>query len=152
MSITLIKKLIATLLISPIIAFYSPVGYLLQPLLWLVIIDILTGVYCAKFVRNEDINSRGFLSKLVPVCLFLIALTAALHCDIFFVEFGLPQHQAPKLILAFYGVYELISILENLGDSGLPVAKQISSLLKKKLPQEVQDELNKEEKKDDTTT
>jgi phage-related holin len=135
----MIKNVLAVIF-SAIISFYAPVQSLLLPILWLVIIDIVTGVYCARIVEKKPLNSRGLFKKLPQITMFLVAITAALHANPFFVTFGLPEYQAVKLVFAFYGLYELFSILENLGKSGLPVAKQIINILTAKLPDDVKKE------------
>lgn len=147
LTISQIKKAVLSILISPLLLFFSPVAMLVQALLWLVIIDIISGMYSAKFADKKDLTSRGFLKKLVPLSLFFLALTASLHSGVFFAEFGIDKIQPAKWVISFYGLYELFSILENLGKCGLPIAKQISVFLKQKLPNEVKFQ---EEKKNDT--
>jgi phage-related holin len=145
---TQVKKFFLTLIITPILLLFMPVNHLIQPLLWLVFIDIITGMYVAKRVEKKDLTSRGFLQKLLPITLFFIAVAAALLSGVFFQEFGIEKLQPAKWVCAFYAIYELFSILENLGKSGLPVAKQIAAFLKTKLPNEVNpDKQNTEENK-----
>lgn len=124
-------------LLTIFFAFFEPIEILLASILWLVLIDIVTGAYYIRMVLKEPLTSRGFFKKLPQVAKFLVAVVAALHADPFFVQFGLPQYQAAKLVISFYGLYELFSILENLGKSGLPVAKQIINILSAKLPAEI---------------
>lgn len=130
-------KLIMSAIIAPLLAFFAPVSALIAPILWLVLIDILTGMYVVRIIDKKSLTSRGFVKKLPQLVMFFVALTAALHADPFFVEFGIGLHQAAKLVISFYGIYELFSILENLGKSGLPVATQLAKLLQAKLPEEV---------------
>lgn len=144
LSMSQIKKSVLSLLISPVLLFFSPVAMLVKALLWLVLIDIITGMYSAKFADKKDLTSRGFIKKLVPLSLFFLALTASLHAGVFFAEFGIDKIQPAKWVVSFYGLYELFSILENLGKCGLPVAKQIAAFLKQKLPTEVKIEEKKE--------
>lgn len=131
------NKAMISALIASLAAFYTPVHSFIMPVLWLVGFDIITGVYVARFIDNKDLTSRALFRKLPQLLMFLVAMTAAMHADPFFVQFGLEQHQSAKFVISFYGLYELFSILENLGKSGLPVAKQIASMLKSKLPEEV---------------
>jgi phage-related holin len=114
-----------------------PVQSFVMPVIWLIAFDVLTGLYVARFVTRTPLTSRRFLRKLPQLVMFTFAMSAALHADPFFVQFGLEAYQSAKFVISFYGLYELFSILENLGKSGLPVAKQIASLLKSKLPDEV---------------
>lgn len=144
-------KVVLSLIFSTILCFFAPVSFLLMPILWLVLFDILTGMYVVRVVRKEGLTSRGFLKKLPQILMFLVALSAALHADPFFVTFGIAALQAAKLVCSFYGIYELFSILENLGSMGLPIAKQLAELLKAKLPDnaqkviEITDKLDKKE-------
>lgn len=130
-------KLLILSLTTALVTFFEPIEVLLASILWLVLIDIITGAYLVRIVNKEPLTSRGFFKKLPQVAKFLVAVVAALHADPFFVQFGLPQYQAASLVISFYGLYELFSILENLGKSGLPVAKQITSILSAKLPTEI---------------
>lgn len=137
-----LKKTIM-LISAAIISFLAPVNLLLMPILWLVIIDILTAMYYVRILQKQPLTSRGFFKKLPQLSLFFIAVVAALHADPFFVTLGVPVHQAAKLVISFYGLYELFSILENLGKMGLPIAKQLMNILSAKLPDEVKKELEK---------
>lgn len=138
-------KALLSMLLSPLIAFYGPVHALLIPILWLVIMDMVTGMYATRIVEKKPLTSRGFLQKLPQVLMFLVAIAAAIHADPFFNQFGIEKFQSAKLVISFYGLYELFSILENLGRSGLPVAKQFAHILQAKLPEEIKQELPKDE-------
>jgi len=135
------SKAILSLLIAPLLAFFQPVTFLILPILWLVVIDILTGMYATRIIEKKPLTSRGFLRKLPQLVMFLIAIAASIHADPFFNEFGIEKFQSAKLVISFYGLYELFSILENLGRSGLPVAKQLARILQAKLPDDVKQEL-----------
>lgn len=137
-------KAIFSLVIAPFVSFYSPVMMLLVPILWLVLIDIVTGMYATRVVAKQPLTSRGFLKKFPQIIMFLIAIAASLHADPFFTEFGIEKYQSAKWVVSFYGLYELFSILENLGKSGLPVAKQFANILQAKLPEEIKKELPKD--------
>lgn len=141
-------KVTLSALISPMLAFYEPVSALIVPILWLVLIDIVTGMYATRISERKPLTSRGFLRKLPQLIMFLIAISASLHADPFFNEVGIEKYQAVKLVISFYGFYELFSILENLGRSGLPVAKQFSRILQAKLPEEIKEELKSRPKQD----
>jgi toxin secretion/phage lysis holin len=140
--INMTNKFLISGILASIMSFYSPVHYLMIPVLWLVVIDIITGIYLAKFIKKEDITSRGLFRKVPQLFMFFLAMTASMHADPFLKEFGLETLQGAKFVISFYGLYELFSILENLGQSGLPVAKQISNILKAKLPQDLTQRLD----------
>lgn len=129
-------KLIYSFIIAPLLLFFEPYSALVKALLILVIIDILTGLFAARH-EGKPLTSRRFLMKGLQVGLFFVGLAAAKAGSPLLEEFGIEAHQAGKWFCAFYGVYELFSILENLGRLGLPIAKQFASLLKSKLPDEV---------------
>lgn len=139
-------KILLAAIISPLLAFFEPVSFLIIPILWLVLLDIITGMYATRVVELKPLTSRGFFKKLPQLILFFIAIAASLHADPFFTTFGLAPHQSAKLVISFYGLYELFSILENLGRAGLPVAKQFSRILQAKLPDEVKAELPKDDR------
>ncbi len=142
-------KLMLSAAVAPLASFFAPTSLLILPILWLVLFDILTGMYRVRCVEKLPLTSRGFLKKLPQLIMFFVAIAASIHADPFFIEFGIPSFQASKLVVSFYGIYELFSILENLGKSGMPIAKQISNILQAKLPVSIKDELNKKEKSDD---
>lgn len=131
------NKVMLSGLLASLAAFYMPVQSFIMPVLWLVAFDIVTGVYVARVVENKSLTSRALFRKLPQLLMFLIAMSAAMHADPFFIQFGLGELQSAKFVISFYGLYELFSILENLGKSGLPVAKQLAALLKTKLPDDV---------------
>jgi phage-related holin len=135
------SKIALSSLITPLIAFYEPITALIVPILWLVLIDIVTGMYATRIVERKPLTSRGFFKKLPQVAMFIIAISASLHADPFFTQLGIEQFQSAKLVISFYGLYELFSILENLGRSGLPIARQFSRILQAKLPEEIKQEL-----------
>lgn len=135
-------KLIFSLLLSPILAFFEPYEALVKAIGLLVALDILTGIVAAK-KEGKPIQSRSFLKKIPQVVLFLFGLAAAKFASPLLQEFAIEAHQAGKWFCALYGMYEFFSILENLGRMGLPVAKQFSDLLKSKLPDDIKKEVEK---------
>lgn len=137
-------KLIYSVIISPILLFFEPYSILVKAIGVLVAMDIITGMLAAK-KENKALTSKSLRAKLPVVALFLIGLAAAKEASPLLLEFGIEPHQAGKLFCALYGVYELFSILENLGRLGLPIAKQMAELLKSKLPEDIKkiDELPK---------
>lgn len=132
-------KLQYSLLMSPLLLFFEPYNALVKAIGILVILDVLTGGVVAK-KEGKDLTSRRFLSKFIHVTLFLVGLSAAGAASPLLQVFGIEQYMAGKWICAFYGIYELFSILENLGKLGLPIAKQFGDLLKSKLPNQSKEE------------
>lgn len=143
------SKATLSVVIAPIISFFAPASVLILPILWLVLFDILTGIYRVRIIEKKPLTSRGFLKKFPQLIMLLVSIAASIHADPFFVQFGIESFQASKLVVSFYGMYELFSILENLGKSGLPIAKQVARLLQAKLPDAIKDELNHKDKPND---
>lgn len=135
------QKLMLSVILSPVVLYFEPYSALVKAIGILVIIDILSGLLVARR-SGLDITSRQFFKKIPIVGLFLVALVAAKESSPLLAEFGIEVHQAGKWLCALYGVYELLSILENLGRLGLPWAKPFSNLLKAKLPDDVQKVIN----------
>ena len=129
-----------TLVIGPVIALLEPIQHLIQPLLILAVIDVITGVIKSRLFLNEPISSKKFFDrKPLLILLWTLGLITMLHCDVFLSEIGINGHWAAKLYCVFYGLYEVISILENLAIMGLPGSKQIIKILKGRLPEHLQD-------------
>lgn len=120
---------------------------LVKAIFVLVIIDVVTGLICAKYYRHEDIKTRKFVRKIKEMGLFGVGLAAFVFSDDAFVTFGLTSLWGAKFYCATYTFYELFSILENLGDMGFPVASQIKQALKAKLPKHLQGDKNDTPKK-----
>jgi phage-related holin len=130
-------KIINSALLSLLLLFFEPYVVLLKALGLLVIIDIVTGMLAAKKEGKSLTSARFWARKGPTVVLFLVGLAAAAIASPLLAEFGIESHQAGKWFCAFYGAYELFSVMENLGRLGMPIAKQFSQLLKSKLPEDV---------------
>jgi len=130
------RKLVLSAFMSPVFLYFEPYSVLVKAIGILVVIDIVTGLMSARKL-GLDITSRQLFKKVPIVGLFLVALVAAKESSPLLAEFGIEVHQAGKWLCALYGVYELFSILENLGKLGLPLARQFSELMKSKLPDDI---------------
>lgn len=115
--------------IASISGFFLPVEHLLPGIAVLVVLDILTGMYVSRIVKQEDLTSHRFKGKIKQVAIFAIGLAAMLFADKNLQVFGITEHYGAKLFCAMYAFYELFSLLENLGNMGLPVAKELKDLL-----------------------
>lgn len=129
-------KFILSLIVSSILMFFDPYIILIKAIGILVVIDIISGMFAAK-KEGKHLTSKSLWKKVPRVGLFLIALAAAKISSPLLFEFGIAEHQSGKWLCALYGVYELFSILENLGRLGMPLAKQMAELLKAKLPEDI---------------
>lgn len=140
-----LKKLLISVIVSPLLMYFEPYSALVKAIGILVVFDIATGVMAAR-KEGKDITSRSFFKKIPAVALFLIALAGAKEASPALLEFGIEAHQAGKLFCALYALYELLSLLENCGKLGMPIASQITKLLKAKLPTDVKDIVDADKK------
>lgn len=93
-------------------------------LVGLMFLDILTGFIAAWINRDVDssYSYRGMLKK----AQMLLMVAAAMMF-----EFIYPDIPWAKIIAGFLCLTELISIVENMGRSGIPLPKQLKDTLKK---------------------
>ncbi len=132
-------------IMDSLINFYQPV---LDLLFWLgisVVVDILTGI-----IKNRKDFSSWSLIKRKPMVLFLwgLGLTSFLLCDKFLAELNITGNWAAKAYCIFYGLYETVSITENLAGCGLKGPAIILKMVKGKLPDEYVQAIEQAEKKD----
>lgn len=148
-------KLILSAIISPLVMYFDPYLVLLKAIGILVALDIITGILAKtkeeyKIITLETVKrtfkSRRFFSKVIHLGLFFLGLVAAKESSPILAEFGIEPHQGGKWFIALYGVYELFSVMENLGRLGLVGADLFSKFLKKKLPEDVVNEKENENK------
>lgn len=130
--LTSLKKILLSFFLTPLLIFFSPYLVLIKAISLLVLFDIVTGIAAAR-KEHKDIKSRSFFRKIPQLALFFVALAAAQVSNPLLLEFSLETHQAGKWLCGLYGVYELLSILENLGRLGLPVADKFAEMLKAKI-------------------
>lgn len=143
-------SLLSSLVLSPIIGFIFPVKHLLLPLIWLVVLDIFSGIYKSRIIQKKPITSKRFFERKSKVLLiWAVGLVTMLLADKFLLEINIYGNWASKGYCVFYGIYEVISILENLADSGLPGAKGILHLLRGKLPSNLNEAIDKEQEDED---
>lgn len=112
-----------------IIAFYL-VGAdhipLVGALTVLVAIDFATGVYAA-YKTGEQIESRRMIKTAIKWTLYMLMLSAA-HLTEELVQF---HAYLADVTLAFLGATELISILENVGKTGVAIPQRLLNKLEK---------------------
>lgn len=141
---------IYAVIVTPIINLVAPVQHLFMPLIWLVVIDIISGIYKNRIKKKQPITSKKFFERKSKVVLvWTLGLLTMLLADKFLLEVGIDGHWAAKVYCVWYALYEVISILENLGDSGLPGAKNILKLLRGRLPNNIDTSLNLDVKIED---
>jgi toxin secretion/phage lysis holin len=90
--------------------------------------DFITGI-AASYYEKKTITSRRMFSGVLKFTAYLIAISAGYHTDL-----TLP-FEAPifaSTMIAFVGVTEFISILENFGRLGLKTPQKLLNQLKDK--------------------
>lgn len=124
------KTLIA-LAIAAGAAFWTGLPFILQLLVYIMALDILSGVIAA-FVSKElssDVSFRGLAKK--AMILLMVALAQLLGQAI-----GVAQ--LAVAVAAFYCVHEALSILENAAKAGLPIPDILRDALAKLSPEKVE--------------
>ena len=142
--------MILSIALTPVINLFIPIQHLLLPLCWLVVLDIISGIYKARVIQGKPITSRRFFERKAGVLLvWSLGVLTMLFADTFLLEINIKGNWAAKLYCVFYAMYEVISILENLAESGLPGAKGILMLLRGKLPTNLNTALDAEKESKD---
>lgn len=154
------KKLYLAMCASPLILQYLPYSEKIHAIKWLIVGDIITGIladvyekknslhpfYILKEFRSKklvfyyDDKGRLQFGKLVLVTLFSMGLFFIHKANPLMVQFNLPEYEMGQWYCIAYGLYELFSLLENLGRLNFPIAKQIKALINNKLPTELKQE------------
>lgn len=131
-------KLAISSILGLAVTFMGDTTPFVKAVFMLVVIDIITGMIAAKYFRKQDLTTKKFVRKVRELGLFGVGLAAFIIANDAFLQVGLASGWAAKFFCSTYMFYELFSILENLGDMGFPIAKQIKQALKAKLPKELQ--------------
>lgn len=96
-------------------------------ILMLMIFDTILGV-AATYSEGQAITSRKFSRVVQKGCIYMMSISAAYFADQTVLSSGLQVIQ-PTMI-AFVGVTEFISILENMGRMGYQTPKKLLNQLK----------------------
>lgn len=115
-----------------LIAFYNLSNQYLDSYVYLlfivVIIDIFTGFAKAFLSNNEEKkldSSVGLKGLMKHVLVIILVLTFHIYCSIFqLISYS-------QIFISFYIANYGISIMENLGDMGIPVPEFIKTKLNK---------------------
>ena len=89
-------------------------------LIILVLLDTITGVWGAK-LNGETISSKRFIASVPKLIRYLIFIAAG-HLLQLTIPF---EMYIENVVLVFLAATEFISIMENLGKSGMPVPKKL---------------------------
>lgn len=94
-------------------------------LLSIIIIDMFTALI-ACYQKDIPVESRKMFKTAVKIVVYFMLVSAG-HL----VEYVIPVPKIDDAVIAFLGVTELISVLENFSRAGYQVPKQLLSQLKK---------------------
>lgn len=152
------KKVILSLLSSPFIVdlltHYAPYFPYIKAVSILVVGDVILGILATCFESYKSIHpalilktfkSYKLLRKFGIGILFFVGLHQIDTSDVLLMKLGMDQYEAGIYWCVAYGLYELTSILENLGRLNFPIAKQVRKWINSKVPDEF-----KHEDKDDS--
>ena len=95
---------------------------------WAVVADIVTGIaksLVAKKTNNMTISSKGLKGLITHGCVILIVLT------LFPIASAMGFHDQMICLIAFYVVIYCVSIVENLGEMGVPIPSFLKNHLAK---------------------
>lgn len=138
------------------IIHYAPYFPYIEAVTTLVIGDIILGILADCYKKYNTLHPAAILKTFKSTKLkkkFLIGML--FFAGIFFIDSGdillqqlnMTPKQAGIWWCVAYGLYELTSILEKMGQLDFPVAKQIKNWINSKVPDELK-QPDKEEKKD----
>lgn len=95
---------------------------------WAVVCDIITGIsksIMAKHTKNMTISNKGLQGLITHGVVVLLVLT------LYPIASAMGFHTQVLFIIAFYAVIYAVSILENLGEMGIPIPSFIKNHLAK---------------------
>lgn len=153
-----LKKILVAISSTPwvanLIIHYGPYFPYIKACTTLVIGDIVLGLLAACYEKYKVVNlatlmrtfkSHKLIKKFVLGVLFFAGLYYMDASSVLLQKLGVDQHDAGIWWCVAYGVYELSSILENMGRLDFPIAKQVKNWINAKMPEDMKD---KEEPKD----
>lgn len=108
-------------------ALWAQTPPLVQLLIWLMVLDVFTGILAA-IINRELSSTTSFLGILKKVMMLAIVVSGILLEP----HVGLPVADA---VAGFYCAHEVISISENAARANLPVPDVIKAVLLKLNPQ-----------------
>ena len=95
---------------------------------WAVIIDIITGFaksLMAKVTPKMTISKKGLQGLITHACVIIIVLT------LFPLASAMGFYDQITFLIGFYVIIYVVSIVENLGEMGVPIPKFVKSHLAK---------------------
>lgn len=139
-------KITVTALVSLYSFFFSVDKlHIMSALVFLIIFDLVTGVYAAK-KTGEVIESRKMLKSAIKLAIYGLLVSAS---KLAFVAINIPQSwfisiDLEGIMIAFLAATELVSIIENAGKAGYAIPKKLLNTLQKYVNDEKVEEMFKQ--------
>ena len=117
------------LVVAFAVAFWAGLEPLVQLLVFLMVVDIVTGLLVAFQTKaiSSDISFKGMSKKAIKLILVMVANVAETY-----VGGALPLGEG---VAGFYCATEFLSIIENAATAGVPVPKILKDALAKLNPE-----------------
>lgn len=151
------KNLMASIAASPLVVkfleHYAPYFPYIQACSTLVLGDIILGILADCYKKYDTLHpaaifktfkSAKLKKKIAIGVLFFAGIFFIDSSDILLQKLNAGPKEAAVWWCVAYGLYELTSILEKMGQLDFPVAKQIKNWINSKVPEEMK---NKDEEK-----
>lgn len=104
------------------------VDKLLGLLLTLIICDIITGLLNA--ITHKNVSSTEMRNGFIHKALIFVLVIIAVRLDAVVIEYFAKDFCFRAFVIAFFCLEELISILENVANTGVPIPKWLRAILK----------------------
>jgi len=122
-----VVKLVAALALSVVFLFGNVYNDAIIAILMLIVFDTVLGV-TATYYENNPITSRRFGRVVVKGMVYFSSISAA-----YFADLTIPYDFVQATMIAFVGLTEFISILENIGRMGYATPKKLLNQLNNKV-------------------
>lgn len=121
-----VLKVIITFLSSALVWLFGGWNIVLGVLATVIVCDYISGVLCA--VKNKTLSSKAGRDGLLKKAVTLLVVVIAHQVD---VALGNDEDIVRNITALFYISNELLSILENAGNIGIPLPEILTSVCEK---------------------
>lgn len=104
------------------------VDTLLVLLFTLIICDIVTGLL--KAIIHKNVSSTEMRNGIIHKAFIFILIIIAVRLDVVVTEYFAKDFHFRAFVIAFFCLEELISVLENVANAGVPIPKWLRTILK----------------------
>lgn len=122
----ILKAFIAYMVVVGTFFFGQIYNEALVAIVMLMVFDTVLGM-AASWQEGQPITSRKFVTGVIKGIVYFTAISAG-----YFVDQTVPLEVAQSTMIAFVGVTEFISILENVGRLGYQTPKKLLNQLREK--------------------